>query len=197
MPASSLKNCLKKWEEVYEQKCGEAVEVKLIGVFPPIERMDNSLTKLVMCEKLSLSTNMISMINNLQNMKSLKILSLGRNLVKSLAGIEAVADTLEELWISYNRIEKLTPLTKMIKLKTLFMAHNFVYQWDQFSQLQELPCLKDLVFLGNPLEEELSEVRIIVKDELISNDDCKGEDLHTKGYQCLQAIGQAGWASCY
>ena len=49
MPASSLKNCLKKWEEVYEQKCGEAVEVKLIGVFPPIERMDNSLTKLEMC----------------------------------------------------------------------------------------------------------------------------------------------------
>ena len=85
MPASSLKNCLKKWEEVYEQKCGEAVEVKLIGVFPPIERMDNSLTKLEMCEKLSLSTNMISMINNLQNMKSLKILSLGRNLVKILA----------------------------------------------------------------------------------------------------------------
>ena len=102
---------------------------------------------------------MISMINNLQNMKCLKILSLGRNLVKSLAGIEAVADTLEELWISYNRIEKLTPLTKMRTLKTLFMAHNFVYQWDQFVQLQELPCLKDLVFLGNPLEEELSEVR--------------------------------------
>ena len=159
MPASSLKNCLKKWEEVYEQKCGEAIEVKLIGVFPPIERMDNSLTKLEMCEKLSLSTNMISMINNLQNMKCLKILSLGKNLVKSLAGIEAVADTLEELWISYNRIEKLTPLTKMRTLKTLFMAHNFVYQWDQFAQLQELPCLKDLVFLGNPLEEELTEVK--------------------------------------
>ena len=158
MKPSSLKNCLRKWEEVYEQKCDEAVEVKLVGVFPPIERMDNSLTKLAMCEKLSLSTNMISNINNLQNMKCLKILSLGRNLVKSLAGIEAVADSLEELWISYNRIEKLTPLTKMTKLKTLFMAHNFVYQWDQFAQLGELPALKDLVFLGNPLEEQLSEV---------------------------------------
>ena len=56
-------------------------------------------------------------------------------------------------------------LTKMMKLKTIFMAHNFVYQWDQFAQLGELPSLKDLVFLGNPLEEELSEVSI--KTELL------------------------------
>ena len=158
MPATSLKTCLKKWEETYEKKCAEALEVKLIGVFPPIEKMDGSLSKLSLCQKLSLSTNMISVISNLQGLKCLRILSLGRNLIKSLAGIEVVAETLEELWISYNRIEKLTPLTKMVNLKTLFMAHNFVHQWDQFTQLADLPALKDLVFLGNPLEEELSEV---------------------------------------
>ena len=145
MPASSLRNCLKKWEDVYERKCGEAVEVKLIGVFPPIEKMDNSLGKLIMCEKLSLSTNMIISINNIQNMKRLKVLSLGRNLIKSLAGIEAASATLEELWISYNGVEKLTPFTKMLKLKTLFMAHNCVYQRVQFSHLQELPCLKEIL----------------------------------------------------
>jgi dynein light chain 1 len=60
--------------------------VKLIGVYPPLEKMDNSVGVLASCEKLSLSTNMITQIQNLQNLKNLKILSLGRNLIKSLAG---------------------------------------------------------------------------------------------------------------
>ena len=43
-----------------------------------------------------------------------------------LSGLEAVGDTLEQLWISYNKVDKLGPLAKMIKLKTLYMAHNNV-----------------------------------------------------------------------
>ena len=50
------------------------------------EKMDSSLGHLANCEKLSLSTNMITNIQNLQAMSKLKILSLGRNLIKSLAG---------------------------------------------------------------------------------------------------------------
>jgi hypothetical protein len=42
------------------------------------------------------------------------------------AGIEGVAETLEQLWISYNKIEKLAPLAKMTKIRTLYMAHNNV-----------------------------------------------------------------------
>ena len=45
---------------------------------------------------------------------------------QSLAGIEGAADTLEQLWISYNKVEKLAPLIKMTKIKTLYMAHNNV-----------------------------------------------------------------------
>ncbi len=40
-------------------------------------------------------------------MDSLKILSLGRNLIKKLENLDAVADTLEELWISYNQVASL------------------------------------------------------------------------------------------
>ena len=43
-----------------------------------------------------------------------------------LSGLEAVGETLEQLWISYNKVDKLGPLAKMIKLKTLYMAHNNV-----------------------------------------------------------------------
>jgi dynein light chain 1 len=48
--------------------------------------MDSSLNHLSNCEKLSLSTNMITNIQNINSMQKLKILSLGRNLLKSLAG---------------------------------------------------------------------------------------------------------------
>lgn len=40
-------------------------------------------------------------------MESLRILSLGRNLIKKIENLDAVADTLEELWISYNQITSL------------------------------------------------------------------------------------------
>ena len=82
------------------------------------------------------------------------MLSLGRNLIKSLQGIEGAGETLEQLWISYNQIDKLKPIRNMTKLHTLYMAHNTVREWREFEHLSECPCLEDLVFIGNPLEEE-------------------------------------------
>ena len=83
---TTLKAALKKWEEASGKKSSEAKEIKLIGVYPPIEKMEGPLHILVNCEKLSLSTNLIVTIQNLQVLKNLKVLSLGRNLIKSLQG---------------------------------------------------------------------------------------------------------------
>ena len=154
MPGTSIKSALKKWEEANERKAGESKEIKLIGVWPPIEKMEGPFHLLINCEKLSLSTNQITNISNLQAFNSLKVLSLGRNLVKSLYGIEGAAETLEQLWISYNQVDRLKPLRNMLKLKVLYMSHNCVSQWREFEHLSELSCLEDLVFLGNPLEED-------------------------------------------
>lgn len=81
---TTIKAALRKWEEATGKKAGEAKEIKLIGVYPPIEKMDGPFHLLINCEKLSLSTNYISSISNLQAFKSLKVLSLGRNIIKSL-----------------------------------------------------------------------------------------------------------------
>jgi len=153
---TTIKQALKKWEEASGRKASEAKEIKLIGVSPPIEKMEGPFHLLVNLERFSLSTNQISAIANLQSFKFIKVLSLGRNLLKSLQGIEAAADTLEQLWISYNQIDKLKPLRNLTKLKVLYMSHNFVREWREFEHMIELPNLEDLVFIGNPLEEEQS-----------------------------------------
>lgn len=93
-------------------------------------------------------------------LKNLKILSLGRNLIKGFAGLEPLGDTLEELWISYNCIEKLKGIQAMKNLRVLYISNNLVREWNEFSRLQELANLWDLVFVGNPLYENL-EVLII------------------------------------
>ncbi|XP_045127208.1 dynein axonemal light chain 1-like [Portunus trituberculatus] len=154
--STSTREALRQWEENTGEKAGEAIEVKLIGLQPPIEKLDASLQNLTACEKLSLSTNTIEKLNHLNNLRSLRILSLGRNNIKSFAGLEVLAETLEQLWISYNLIEKLKGIGALKKLKVLYMSNNLVKEWAEFMKLLEVSTLEELNFVGNPLEEKHS-----------------------------------------
>ncbi|XP_043206513.1 dynein axonemal light chain 1-like [Amphibalanus amphitrite] len=155
--ATTCKEALKQWEERTGQKASEAKEVKLNGVWPPIEKMDSSLGQLALCEKLSLSTNSIDRIANLNALKNLKILSLGRNMIKNLSGLEALGDTLEQLWISYNNIERMKGVNVLRKLTVLYMSNNQVKDWTELVRVNDLSSLVELVFVGNPLEEKYAE----------------------------------------
>lgn len=153
---TTIKEALAKWEEKKGEKCSESTEVMLYHQTPFIDKMDASLSTLSKCVRLSLSTNQIEKIANLNGLKNLQILSLGRNNIKSLTGLEAVGDTLLELWISYNNIEKLKGINVLKKLKVLYMSNNNVKDSKEYEKLSDLPCLEDLLFVGNPLEEKLS-----------------------------------------
>ena len=59
------------------------------------------------CRYLTLSTNNIEKISSLSGLDNLKTLSLGRNQIKKIENLDSVAETLEELWISYNLLERL------------------------------------------------------------------------------------------
>merc|ERR1712178_609506 len=143
---TTIKEALAKWEEKNGAKANEANRVELYAQIPPIEKMDASLSTLASCERLSLSTNAIEKIANLNGLKN----------IKSLTGLEAVSDTLEELWISYNLIEKLKGINVLKKLKVLYMSNNSVKDWGEFGKLPDLPVLVELLFVGNPLEEKHS-----------------------------------------
>ena len=102
MAPTSCKEAIKKWEAATGQELATATEVKLICQIPPMDKMDDQqLNQAEACVKLSLSTNAIERITNLK-LKNLRILSIGRNNIKRIAGLEDVSQTLEELWISYN-----------------------------------------------------------------------------------------------
>lgn len=154
---TSIKDAIKRFEEKNNVNAIEAKEVGLQFQWLPIEKMDNSLGLLVRCEKLSLSTNMIEKISGLGGLRSLKILSLGRNYIKAFSGLEPIGETLEELWISYNLIEKMKGVEVLRKLKVLYMSNNLVKEWAEFNKLQECPALKDLLFVGNPLCDSMDE----------------------------------------
>lgn len=71
----------------------------------------------------------------LPKLKNLKILSLSRNNIKRIMALEDVGGTLEELWLSYNAIEKLDGLQPCVKLHTLFIGNNKIKSWDEVSKL--------------------------------------------------------------
>uniref|UniRef100_T1IPX6 Dynein axonemal light chain 1 n=1 Tax=Strigamia maritima TaxID=126957 RepID=T1IPX6_STRMM len=151
---TTVKEAAAKLEEKTGMKISEMKEVKMYGQYPPIEKLDASLGNFAECEKLMLSTNAIEKITGLHGLRNLKTLSLGRNYIKSFSGLEAVGDTLVNLYISYNFIEKLKGVNVLKKLVVLYMSNNNVKDWNEFQRLAELPNLLELLFVGNPLEEK-------------------------------------------
>ncbi len=154
---SALKEALKKWEEKNGVPVADAKVVKLLMCQPLIQKMDPALQQLQQCEKLSLSTNIIDKISNLNGLTHLKILSVGRNCLKKIEGLDGVSETLEELWISYNQIEKCNGLEQCKKLRVFYCANNKIKTWDGLSALKELPVLEEVNLVGNPLEEKCTQ----------------------------------------
>lgn len=48
--AITIKEALKRWEEQTKQNSAEATEIGLQFQWPPIEKMDNTLSTLLKCE---------------------------------------------------------------------------------------------------------------------------------------------------
>lgn len=138
-------------ENVPRVVAAQETKVLLIGLLPPITKMDKEITTLKECEHLGLSTNTIEKIGpGLKELKNLKVLSLGRNNIRKLEQLDL--PQLEQLWISYNKIDKLTGLDKLKNLKVLFMSNNLINSWTEIDRLaNQCPELVDVLFLNNPL----------------------------------------------
>ena len=118
---------------------------------PLIAKMDNSLSGLKKCKQLRMSSNAIQKIEGLSGMDNLTILSLGRNNLKKIEGLNEVADTLEQLWISYNGIGSFAGIEKLVNLQVLYASNNKIDKWPEVERLQALPKLRELNLVNNPL----------------------------------------------
>jgi dynein light chain 1 len=176
-----MTNCQKAiqlWSEKNEGAAPDEAEVvKLICLIPPINKMDSSLNQLVNVKHLALSTNCIDKMISLPALKNLQVLSLGRNMIKKIAGLEEVGGTLEQLWLSYNSISSLDGLQSCSKLTTLFMSNNKIKDWSELDKLQPLPALNNVLFVGNPIYDTLSkkERKHMVVERLPSISNVDGE----------------------
>lgn len=147
---------IKAWEAKNAATAEESLVIKLYCQMPPIAKLDNSLNSLKNCEQLALSTNAIDRLIPLSGMKKLRILSLGRNQIKKIEKLDDLADTLEELWLSYNVIATLDGLSGLTNLTTLYVSNNLIKSWDELDKLASLPMLRDVLFTGNPIYDNLS-----------------------------------------
>ena len=153
---TSLAKAIRAWEEKTEQNASEAEIIKVNFSIPPIDKLDSSIiSNFINCRQLSLSTNCIEKMVTIQGLKNLEILSLGRNQIKKIYGLEAIGGNLKELWISYNYIEKLDGIAPhCTALTTLYMAHNKLKDWNELEKIKDLPNLKNCVFLGNEMYDK-------------------------------------------
>jgi dynein light chain 1 len=166
---TNIKAAMKRWEDRNEgQNIVEATKVKLCALMPPITKMDaGALNTLTNCEALSLSTNAIDKMVRLE-LPNLRILSLARNRIKKIDGLQAVAGSLEQLWLSYNECRDVDGVLCCPKLRVLYLAHNAIKDWAEIEKLRSLSALEDILLVGNPIysdesitDEAAARIRVI------------------------------------
>ncbi|CAF3847978.1 unnamed protein product [Rotaria sp. Silwood1] len=153
MTYQTFREALNKYLD--DRKPEELKECYLYGRIPPIEKLDQSLSSLINCERLALSSNTIDRIGYMNNLRNLKILSLSRNNLKNLNGLEVLGETLEQLWISYNHIEKFKGINTLKKLRVFYFAYNQIKDWMEINKLNELNLLEEITAYGNPIHERI------------------------------------------
>jgi len=101
---------------------------------------------------LALSTNGIDRVAGLAPLTRLETLSLARNALRRLDGVEAAGGSLTQLWVSYNSLDRLAGVEGLGRLKVLFAMHNRIAAWVEVERLGGLRELEEVAFAGNPIE---------------------------------------------
>jgi dynein light chain 1 len=137
-PSTSTRDAVGRWLASSGADVATAKHVQLQAMLPPIARLDMSvLAGLTACEHLSLSSNSLSTMPSFGCLRSLRILSLGRNQLKRLENLADVAGSLEQLWISYNAIDSLSGggLERCMRLTHLYCSNNKIRKLDELLKI--------------------------------------------------------------
>lgn len=169
--SQTLSSAVKQWQEKnVEKKLSDETKISLICTSPPIDKIDNSVNAFVNCVQLSLSTNCIDKIPLLpkSGLPKIEILSLGRNLIKKITGLEEIGNTLRELWISYNQISTLDGLNCCTRLEVVYISNNKIKDMSEIKKLTLNPLLTNINLTNNPIYDGVvrSEIRSSIIETL-------------------------------
>lgn len=68
-----------------------------------------------------------------------------------IEGLDAVGGTLQELWLSYNQIIKLSGLEPCTRLRVLYLANNLIRDLKELEAVP--PSVEEISLVGNPVWE--------------------------------------------
>lgn len=109
------------------------------------------LSKLTKVKRIKLSTNSIEKMIPLPELSNLETLSMGRNNIKKIEGLDNIGRNLKNLWLSYNQITVLNGLENCAQLEQLYLSNNKIASIDEVAKLANNSKLNDLLLVGNPL----------------------------------------------
>ena len=113
---------------------------------------------------LSLQSNRISIIPNLNGLVHLEELYFSHNRIEELP-VDCLPSSLTTLDLANNRIGQLTHMKHLKNLEDLWINHNLLSSYEEIeSELKYLESLRTVYFEGNPLEaDEKTRYRAKVK----------------------------------
>lgn len=145
---------------------------------------DNSLTFLPSsCLSVLAGLTSLDLSNNLLNavppslslLPVLQSLNLTNNLIDSVMGIPDALPSIQALNLSQNRLESLCGLERLPTLKRIDLRHNEIFEAGEVGRLAILPKIVEVYIAGNPLSDEVDDVRVDVFVEFAK----EGNDLDT------------------
>ncbi|NWR95025.1 LRGUK protein, partial [Furnarius figulus] len=124
---------------------------KLLLDYNSIEEI-RGLEKCPSLSHLSLSHNRLRAIQGLQNLP-IKTLHLGSNQLEKVTGMESLK-ALRNLDLSCNKITSLQGLEEHDLLEVINLEDNQIAELQELHWIEDLPLLRDLNLLKNPLQEQ-------------------------------------------
>jgi Leucine-rich repeat (LRR) protein len=102
---------------------------------------------------LNLSSNNIEDLNELSNLRNVKILNMSCNKIVNICGLESMMGSLEKLVLGHNRIASLGYFKKLVvngqvapNLTTIDLNDNYIGELAQVEHLKQIASLQDLTF---------------------------------------------------
>ncbi|KAL4225987.1 hypothetical protein ACF0H5_013974 [Mactra antiquata] len=116
-----------------------------------IEQIDDSVQLMPKVVHFDLSHNKIETIQHLQWLSHMTYLDLSYNDIEQLEALHSKLGNLKTLKLAGNRLQSLQGLSKLFSLEHLDLSYNQVATVEDIRPISKLPCVEELLLLGNPV----------------------------------------------